>query len=70
MAVAPVTDWRFYDSVYTERYMALPTEDDNSLGYVNASVSSMEGFSNADFALAHGCVLSSPLPHARRASFH
>jgi dipeptidyl-peptidase-4 len=26
IAVAPVTDWRLYDSVYTERYMGLPAE--------------------------------------------
>lgn len=31
MAVAPVTDWRFYDSIYTERYMRLP--QDNAQGY-------------------------------------
>lgn len=31
VAVAPVTDWRFYDSVYTERYMRTPQE--NSDGY-------------------------------------
>ena len=35
IAVAPVTNWRYYDSVYTERYMRLPQEnpegyDDNS----------------------------------------
>ncbi len=35
IAVAPVTNWRFYDSVYTERYMQTPQEnpsgyDDNS----------------------------------------
>lgn len=35
--------------------MALPTQDDNLAGYANASVSRMEGFANADFALAHGC---------------
>jgi len=27
IAVAPVTDWRFYDSIYTERYMGLPSEE-------------------------------------------
>jgi len=31
VAVAPVTDWRFYDTVYTERYMRTPQE--NSDGY-------------------------------------
>ena len=27
IAVAPVTDWRNYDSVYTERYMGLPQKN-------------------------------------------
>lgn len=31
VAVAPVTDWRYYDSVYTERYMRTPQE--NASGY-------------------------------------
>jgi dipeptidyl-peptidase-4 len=31
IAVAPVTNWRFYDSIYTERYMGLPK--DNAHGY-------------------------------------
>ena len=35
IAVAPVTNWRYYDSIYTERYMRTPQEnvsgyDDNS----------------------------------------
>jgi dipeptidyl-peptidase-4 len=35
IAVAPVTNWRYYDSVYTERFMGLP--QDNPLGYDNNS---------------------------------
>ena len=31
VAVAPVTDWRYYDSAYTERYMRTPQE--NPQGY-------------------------------------
>ncbi len=31
IAVAPVTNWRFYDTVYTERYMQTPQE--NASGY-------------------------------------
>ena len=27
MAVAPVTNWKFYDSIYTERYMQTPQEN-------------------------------------------
>ncbi len=41
IAVAPVTNWRFYDSIYTERFMRKPDEnasgyDENSpLNYIN-----------------------------------
>ncbi len=35
VAVAPVTDWRNYDTIYTERYMLLPK--DNVDGYHNSS---------------------------------
>ncbi|HQU73167.1 MAG TPA: S9 family peptidase [Calditrichia bacterium] len=35
VSVAPVTDWRFYDSAYTERYMGLPK--DNPEGYAASS---------------------------------
>jgi dipeptidyl-peptidase 4 len=31
IAVAPVTNWRYYDNIYTERFMALPQE--NASGY-------------------------------------
>lgn len=29
VALAPVTDWRLYDSIYTERFMGLPSDPDN-----------------------------------------
>ena len=32
---APVTDWRHYDTIYTERYMGLPSE--NASGYRESS---------------------------------
>lgn len=35
VAMAPVTDWRFYDSIYTERYMLTPQQ--NLAGYNAAS---------------------------------
>lgn len=52
MAVAPVTDWRYYDSVYTERFMKTP--EINSEGYAKSAITDMEGFKNVDFLLAHG----------------
>jgi len=36
VAVAPVTDWRYYDSAYTERYMGTPRE--NAYGYDQSSL--------------------------------
>lgn len=35
VAMAPVTDWHFYDSVYTERYMLTPAQ--NEKGYSSSS---------------------------------
>ncbi|KAG0077163.1 hypothetical protein BGZ90_007622 [Linnemannia elongata] len=52
MSVAPVTDFRFYDSVYTERYMNLPST--NLKGYETTAVTNMTGFENTDFLLVHG----------------
>ncbi|ORZ26461.1 dipeptidyl peptidase IV N-terminal region-domain-containing protein, partial [Lobosporangium transversale] len=52
MSVAPVTDFRFYDSVYTERYMNLPSV--NLEGYETTAVSNMTGFNTSDFFLVHG----------------
>ena len=53
MAVAPVTDWRFYDSVYTERYMG--TLEDNKEGYQSTAITNITGFSQAKrFLIMHG----------------
>ena len=51
VAVAPVTDWRFYDSVYTERYMRTPQENPN--GY---DCSPLHRYQNikGDLLLIHG----------------
>ena len=52
MSVAPVTDWKYYDTMYTERYMKTPQM--NPEGYQSSSVSKMDGFQHAKFLLAHG----------------
>ncbi|KAJ1967030.1 Dpp4p, partial [Dispira parvispora] len=52
MAVAPVTHWNLYDSMYTERYMKTPKL--NPKGYDVTGVNKMEGFKKAKFLLIHG----------------
>ncbi|KAE8349813.1 putative dipeptidyl-aminopeptidase B [Aspergillus coremiiformis] len=53
MAVAPVTDWRFYDSIYTERYMHTP--EHNPSGYNNSTITDMAALSETvRFLLIHG----------------
>ena len=53
MAVAPVTDWRFYDSVYTERYMHTPQH--NPGGYDNATITNTTGLAqNVRWLMMHG----------------
>lgn len=52
IAVAPVTSWRFYDSIYTERYMQTPQE--NPSGYdENSPLSHVQGL-EGKFLLVHG----------------
>lgn len=52
IAVAPVTNWRYYDNIYTERYMRTPQE--NASGYDDNSpinhVDSLKG----SYLLIHG----------------
>ena len=52
MAVAPVTDWRSYDSLYTERYQGLP--DDNADGYTASSVLNKVDQIAVPLVLMHG----------------
>lgn len=52
VAVAPVTDWRDYDSIYTERYLGLPTED--SAGYRDFSVVNSAADLKGRLLVAHG----------------
>ena len=53
MAVAPVTDWRYYDSIYTERYMLTPQH--NLEGYENSTVSDVTALAqNVRFLVMHG----------------
>ncbi|WP_417942763.1 S9 family peptidase [Flavobacterium sp. RS13.1] len=52
IAVAPVTNWRFYDSVYTERYMQTPQE--NASGYDNNSPINHVNKLKGKFLLIHG----------------
>ena len=33
VAIAPVTSWRFYDSIYTERFMLTPEENPDGYNY-------------------------------------
>ena len=52
ISVAPVTNWRFYDSVYTERYMRTPKE--NPDGYDDNSPLSHAGKIKGNYLLIHG----------------
>jgi dipeptidyl-peptidase-4 len=52
IAVAPVTNWRFYDSVYTERYMQTPQE--NASGYDTNSPINFAKNLKGKFLLVHG----------------
>ncbi len=51
-AGGPVTDWKFYDSIYTERYMR--TADVNPDGYREASPLEAAGNLRANLLLMHG----------------
>lgn len=52
IAVAPVTSWRYYDTIYTERYMTTPQE--NPSGYDNNSPINHVKKLKGNFLLVHG----------------
>ncbi|NNK88047.1 MAG: S9 family peptidase [Flavobacteriaceae bacterium] len=52
IAVAPVTSWRFYDTIYTERYMTTPQE--NPGGYDDNSPINHVDKLKGDLLLIHG----------------
>ncbi|MCE9618595.1 MAG: DPP IV N-terminal domain-containing protein [Planctomycetes bacterium] len=54
VAGAPVTDWRNYDSIYTERYMRTPKE--NPEGYDSSSAVKLCATLKARLLLIHGMV--------------
>jgi len=61
VAIAPVTDWRMYDSGYTERFMRRPQV--NEKGYDAADLTKMADRMNGKLLLVHG--LSDDNVHAQ-----
>ncbi|NDV95440.1 S9 family peptidase [Dysgonomonas sp. 521] len=52
VAIAPVTDWKFYDTVYAERFMRTPQQ--NALGYEAGSPILMANKLQGNLLLIHG----------------
>lgn len=54
IAGAPVTDWRYYDTIYTERYMDTP--QNNPQGYESSSVVKAAADLSGQLLLIHGMI--------------
>jgi dipeptidyl-peptidase-4 len=54
VAGSPVTDWRLYDSAYTERYMGLPSE--NAAGYEASRLAARAGELRGRLVLVHALM--------------
>ena len=52
VAIAPVTDWRYYDTVYTERFMRTPQQ--NKTGYDKGSAIALADKLQGNLLLIHG----------------
>jgi dipeptidyl-peptidase-4 len=53
-AVAPVTDWRLYDTAYTERYIGQPGEQGDAADYATSNLLTRAGLLNTPLLLMHG----------------
>lgn len=61
IAVAPVTNWRYYDNIYTERYMRKP--QDNPSGYDDNSPINHVDKLKGNYMLIHGMADDNVHPH-------
>lgn len=52
IAIAPVTNWKYYDNIYTERYMRTP--DENPSGYEDNSPVNFAKSLTGKYLLIHG----------------
>ncbi len=52
VAVAPVTSWRYYDSIYTERFMLTPAENED--GYNESAPINKVSTMNTPLLIMHG----------------
>jgi dipeptidyl-peptidase-4 len=52
IAVAPVTNWRFYDNIYTERFMRTPKENGENYD-INSPINHVEKL-KGNYLLIHG----------------
>ena len=52
IAVAPVTNWRFYDNIYTERFMRTPQENGENYD-INSPINFVEEMQGS-YLLVHG----------------
>ncbi len=71
VAVAPVTDWRNYDSIYTERYLGLPAEDADGyrdFSVVNSAAQLKGGCSSRTAPATTTCTLKTPCSLCRSSS--
>lgn len=55
VAIAPVTDWRFYDTIYTERFMSTPQI--NGEGYVSsAPIGRIDDIGDTELLIMYGTL--------------